>query len=87
MNITLPIPDDIAQRLGADGRDVARGILEAFAVAEYRTGRLTPSELRRLLGFGTRARLDEFLKARGLYETVTTADLERDKEDLDRIGV
>jgi hypothetical protein len=87
MNITLPIPDDIAQRLGADGRDVARDVLEAFAAAEYRAGGLTTAELRRLLGFGTRARVDEFLKARGVYEKMTAADLECDKEDLDRLGV
>jgi hypothetical protein len=87
MNITLPIPDDIAQRLSAGGRDVARGALEAFAVAEYRAGRLTTPELRRLLGFGTRTAVDAFLKARGVYEDMTTAELERSRKDLDRLGV
>ncbi len=60
MNVTLRIPDDLAARLG-DESDVSRRALEAFAVEEYCGGRLTRPELRRWLGFGTRAELDGFL--------------------------
>ena len=61
MELTVAIPDDLAERLGADGEDIARRALEAFAVEAYRAERLTLPELRRLLGFGTRAALDAFL--------------------------
>ena len=67
MNLTLPIPDDLGERLSAGGADLARRALEAFALEEYNSGRLSLPELGRLLGFETRACLDRFLKARGVY--------------------
>jgi hypothetical protein len=85
MNVTLPIPDDLAARLGTSD-DLARRALEAFALEEYRAGRLTRPELRRLLGLPTRYDLDGFLKARGIFEDYTLADLERERESLDRLG-
>lgn len=69
MHLTLPIPDDIGQRLSAGGEDLSRRALEAFALEEYRAGRLTLPELGRLLGFETRPALDGFLKARGVYKS------------------
>ena len=50
-------------------------------------GRLTRPELRRLLGFGTRAELDGFLKARGINEGMTLAEFQRDRQTLDRLGL
>jgi len=86
MTITLPIPDDLAARLGS-ADDVSRRALEAFAAEEYRVGRLTHPELRRLLGFATHAELDGFLKARGVFEEYTLADLDRERQDLQRLGL
>jgi predicted HTH domain antitoxin len=85
MNLILDIPDELAERLSAGGA-IERQALEALAVEAYRAGRLSKPELRRLLGFGTRATLDGFLKARGVLEPYDQADLERDREDLRRIG-
>jgi len=84
MNVTLRIPDDLAERLG---NDLPRRALEAFAVAEYRAGRLTVAELRRLLGIATRPALDAFLKARGVFEDVAPDDIARDRQDLQRLGL
>ncbi|HWX31960.1 MAG TPA: hypothetical protein VNZ53_31570 [Steroidobacteraceae bacterium] len=53
MDVTIHIPDDLAIRLETAG-DLPRRILEALAVEEFRLGRLTQPELRRLLGFATR---------------------------------
>lgn len=86
MNITVPIPDEIAERLGADGRDLERLALEAFALAEYSAGTLTAGELRRVLGFGTRVELDGFLKERGLYLEYDLVELDRERRDLARLG-
>jgi hypothetical protein len=86
MGLTLRIPDDLAHRLG-NQRELPRRALEAFALDAYRAGHLTRPELRRLLGFATRAELDAFLKARGVDESMTEAELERDRRDLDRLGV
>lgn len=85
MTITLPIPDDLAARI-AEAGDVSRRALEAFALAEFQAGRLTESELRRLLGFATRYELDGFLEERGAFHDYTQADLDRERESLDRLG-
>jgi len=79
--ITVRIPDDLARRLGTVG-EIERRALEALAVEEFKLGHLTKPELRRLLGFGTRMKLDEFLKAHDVYEPYTLDDLEREREDL-----
>jgi hypothetical protein len=81
MEITVRIPDDLAQRLGTAG-ELERRALEALALEEFKLGHLTRPELRRLLGFGTRAKLDEFLTAHEVFGTYTAEDLEREREDL-----
>ncbi len=86
MEVTLTIPDALAARLGAEA-DLPRRALEALVLEEYRAGRLTRSELRRLLGFETRAELDGFLKAHGVNEGMTLAEFERDRQTLDRLGL
>lgn len=84
MDVILPIPDDLAARLG-DAGAVSQRALEAFGLAEYLAGRLTRPELRHLLGLGTRAELDGFLKAHDVFEDTTLAELERDRQDLERV--
>lgn len=86
MNVIVEIPDDVAKRLTAAGGDLSRRALEALAIEEYKRGRLTKPELRRLLGFATRAELDEFFKTHEVFGSYTPADLERDRRDLQRLG-
>ena len=86
MNLTVEIPDDVAQRLAATGGDLSRRALEALALEEYKRGRLTKPDLRRLLGFDTHYELDGFLKAHGIFESYTLDDLERERRDLERLG-
>ena len=52
--ITVSIPAYLARRLGTSG-EVERSVLEALALDEFRQGHLGRVELRRLLGFATRA--------------------------------
>jgi hypothetical protein len=68
------------------GGDLSRRALEALALEEYKHGRLTKPELRRLLGFATRAELDAFFTAHEVFASYTPADLERDRLDLRRLG-
>jgi hypothetical protein len=88
MNLNLEIPDDLAQRLGdAGGGDLSRRALEGFALEEYKAGRLTETEMQRLLGFGTRYKLDGFLKEHGIMvEDYTVDDLRREVSSLERLG-
>jgi len=85
MEITLRIPDELARLLGTIGENERRA-LEALALEEFRLGHLNRTELRRLLGFGTRAKLDEFLAAHEVFGTYTIEDLERERRDLQRLG-
>ena len=85
MKITVRIPGDLARRLGTVG-EIERRALEALALEEFKLGHLTKPELRRLLGFGTRMKRDEFLKAHDVYEPRTLDDLEREREDLATIA-
>jgi hypothetical protein len=81
MEIIVRIPDDLARRFGTVS-EIERRALEALALEEFKLGHLTRSELRRLLSFRTRMKLDEFLKAHGVCEPRTLDDLERKQEDL-----
>jgi hypothetical protein len=85
MEITLRIPDDFARLIGTTG-NIERRALEALALDEFRQGHLNRAELRQLLGFATRGKLDEFLTAHGIFGTYTPEDLERDRRDLARLG-
>ena len=86
MDVTVHIPDDIATRLCAVGEDLSRRALQGLALEEYRKKQITKPDLRRLLGFGTRYRLDGFLKAHNVFENYTMEDFEREREDLRRLG-
>jgi len=85
MEIVLRIPDDLARRLCTMG-NLERRALEALALEEFRLGHLSKPELRSLLGFETRDRLDGFLKAHGVFEPYSMEDLERERRDLKRLG-
>ena len=88
MNLTVEIPDDLAARLTAAGcGDLSLRALEALALQEYKSGHLTETELQKFLGFGTRYRLDGFLKVHGvLIDDYTIEDLHREVETLQRLG-
>jgi hypothetical protein len=86
MNLTMEIPDDLAGHLSSTGGDLARRALEAWALEEYRSGHLTEDALRRMLGFGTRYRLDGFLKAHEVWIDYTVEDFRREVDSLKRLG-
>ena len=86
MELTVQIPDELASRMSASGADLSRRALEALALEEFKSGRITKPELRQLLGFGTRYQLDGFLKAHGVYEDYTMEDFERDRDALKQLG-
>jgi uncharacterized protein UPF0175 len=83
--VIVRIPAELARRFGTGG-EVERRVIGALALDEFRQGHLSRAELRRLLGFATRAKLDEFLTGHGVFGTYTADDLERDRRDLQRLG-
>ena len=86
MNVMVPFPDDLAARFGSEA-ELGRRAVEALALEEYRAGRLTRPELRRLLGFATRGELDSFLCDHGVADGITVEEFDRQLQDLDRIGL
>lgn len=86
MEVTLHIPDEVAEKLTAVGKDLSRRALEALALEEYKAGRLTEAQLRQLLGFQTRVELDGFLKSHEVWLNYTMEDLERERAALRRLG-
>jgi hypothetical protein len=86
MDVTVHIPDDLAEPLKAAAGDLPRRALEALALEEYKSGHITKAQLRRLLGFETGYELDGFLKTHGVLMKVTAEDLRRDVETLQRLG-
>ena len=75
MNVTVQIPDDIADRLRTAGGDLSRRALEALAAEENKHDRLTKPELQRLLGIETSFQVDEFLKAHDVWIEYTRMTL------------
>ncbi|HUE02557.1 MAG TPA: UPF0175 family protein [Bryobacteraceae bacterium] len=84
MQITLELPEDIAEGLGSIWKDLPRATLESLALEGYRSGALTAAQLRRMLGFETRMQVDAFLKLHEVYD-YTAADFEQDRETLRRL--
>jgi hypothetical protein len=81
MQIKLELPEDIAVGLEAKWKDLPRAALESLALEAYRSGALTASQLRRLLGFETRMQVDAFLKEHEIFD-YSVADFEQDRETL-----
>jgi len=83
MQVTVDIPDEMAQSLAPNGQYPVRAALEAIAIEGYRSGTLTTSQTRRLLGFETRYELDGFLKEHHVTERAySLEDLEQDRVTL-----
>jgi len=87
MNVLLTIPDQLASRLMAAKPDLERQALEAWMLENYRAGRLTIDELGEALGLETLNEVDGFLKAHGVWEDYSIADLRRDRRTLDELGL
>jgi predicted HTH domain antitoxin len=86
MQVTMKIPDEMAQRLTPRGQDLARATLEALAIKGYRSGALTAYQTRRLLGFETRYELDGFLKEHNVWEyAYSLEDLVEDRQTLQKL--
>ncbi len=86
MQVTIEIPDDIAEKLAPAGQTPARSMLEATAIEGYRSGTLSASQIRRMLGFETRYELDGFLKAHQVWDhAYGLKDLEQDWRAMERL--
>lgn len=61
MQITLEIPDEMVDGMGADSCAVTRLAMELLAVEGYRSGRLSAFQVRQMLGHESRWETEDFL--------------------------
>jgi len=87
VNITLQLPEDIAQHLSAEWYDLPRAALESLALEAYRARKLSTEQMRRLLGFQTRFELDGFLKQHQVWLDYTREDLDSDRAAHQKLGL
>ena len=86
MVLKVQIPDELARSLNTGGGDLSRRVIEALAVEEYRSERLTKPQLRQLLGIETSYELDGFLKSHHVWIDYDEDELAREQAGLDRLG-
>jgi predicted HTH domain antitoxin len=85
MQITIEIPDELAQRLNCDRPALERQILEALVVQGYQSERLTSAEVGRILNLPSRWDVEAFLKQHHADLHYDESDLEQDLAALDRV--
>jgi predicted HTH domain antitoxin len=80
MQITIDLPDDIANQLPPG--NISRRILELIAADSYRQGHIGAAEVRRMLNFSSRWETYEFLKREKADLAYTEDDLEQDVQNI-----
>lgn len=83
MQITLEIPDEMADGLADSPGAVTRLAMESLAVEGYRSGRLSAFQVRRMLGHCSRWETEDFLAAHGAWPGITEADLAEEFRSLE----
>ncbi len=78
--VLLNLPEELSAFLAASGQDMERAALQTIALEAYREGKFSTSQLRRLLGYHTRAQVHAFLREHGVYLRYSLADLEHDRQ-------
>lgn len=84
MEITLTLPDDLAERLAAASGDLSQTALEALAVEGYRQGNLSAFEVRQILGHESRWETEDFLAAHDAWPGLTEEDLSEELKAIQR---
>jgi len=80
MQVTLDLPEELAEYLGPDAQALSRAALEALVLEGVRSGRLSTAQARRVLGFRSRHQMDAFLKILGVELPLTLQQVRRDSE-------
>lgn len=85
MRVAIELPEDIAEGLRTKWKDLPRHTLEALALEGYRSGALTESQVRRVLGFETRLEANSFLRDHGVFYNYTPSDLDQEIRTNERL--
>jgi len=85
MELIVRIPDEAAAILTTQNGDLAREVLEGYALEGYKSGKLTAHQVGELLGFETGMEVDAFLKAHNVPLEMTLEDLVEGRKALDAL--
>ncbi|MGH9469684.1 MAG: UPF0175 family protein [Terriglobia bacterium] len=85
MQVAIELPEDIAEGLRAKWKDLPRHTLEAVALEGYRSGALTESQVRRVLGIATRVEVNAFLRDHGIYYDLTPSEVDQEIRTNERL--
>lgn len=87
MQITIDVPDQLAEHLPGDSAGLARRMLEDAALGAYCRDAITSRELQAILGFETQDQVDGFLKRLGVdHGSYGKQDFVDDLESFRRAG-
>ena len=87
MWVTIQLPEDISAALEERWDDVPRRSLQAIAIEAYRSGALSESQVRRLLGLESRFQVHALLKEHNVPLQYTAADVEDDLRAQRELGI
>lgn len=80
MSVRIEIPDKV---LNTPGPEISRRVLETVALEGFKSGQLSTSQVRRILGFETRFEVHEFLAAHDVpWVNYSVEDAEREVKVL-----
>jgi len=80
MRVELDVPDEMARQFAGDPGGLMRAATEALAIEGVRSGKLTVYQARQLLGIRSRYEMDGFLKAHGVWLSLTIEQVLADSE-------
>jgi hypothetical protein len=86
MRVHLDVPEEIAQQFADDPGGITRAATEALAIEGVRSGKLTISQARQMLGIRSRYEMDGFLKAHGVLLPDTLAQIVADTDTANRFA-
>jgi predicted HTH domain antitoxin len=84
MEVTINLPEDVANSFQLNSENLERKVLEATAIEGYREEKLSHSQVGRMLGLN-RFETDEFLKLHNVPLNYSIEDLEQDRRTLDKL--
>lgn len=82
MQITVEIPDEIAQQLEQNEGTLSRRLLEVIVADAYSCGKVNTAEVRQILQLPSRLAVHTFLKRMGVYLNYDEVELEQDIQTL-----
>ena len=85
MQITIDIPEELADMLADKWGNLSQRTLEALAIEGYRRGVMTRVQVKQLLNLGSFYEVEQFLKERGADLHYDETDLEQDIKTIDEL--